>query len=36
MARGFALFDDLYDSFSRAAGAVDMPSRKTVPKGGSR
>jgi hypothetical protein len=35
MVRGFALFDDLYHSFSRAAGAVGMPP-KTVSKGGPR
>jgi hypothetical protein len=36
LTRGFALFDDLYQSFSRAAGAAGRPSRKTVPKGGQR
>jgi hypothetical protein len=36
MQRGFALFDDLYHSFTRAAGAAGKPSRKTVSKGGSR
>jgi hypothetical protein len=36
LTRGFALFDDLYQSFSRAAGAAGRPSRKTVPKEGQR
>jgi hypothetical protein len=36
LTRGFALFDDLYQSFSRAAGVAGTPPRKTTSKGGSK